>query len=210
MKPDVPVPSWLESSIPNLTRYAELLATTGVEAGLLGPREVPRLWSRHILNCAVVVDPEASFVPPNSLVADVGSGAGLPGLVWAMARPDLQIVCLEPLLRRSDFLQRCVRELGLEPQVSVVRGRAEDVEGDRFPVVTARAVAPLGKLLGWTVPLLTIGGRLVALKGASAAEEVAEASEVAKSLGMRDLRIAHAGAGIVEPPTTLVLGTRTS
>jgi 16S rRNA (guanine527-N7)-methyltransferase len=210
VKPDVPVPPWLESAVPTLTRYAELLATTGVEAGLIGPREVSRLWSRHILNCAVVVDPAASFVPPDSVVADVGSGAGLPGLVWAMSRPDLRIVCLEPLLRRSDFLHRCVHELDLSSQVSVVRIRAEDAEGGQFPVVTARAVAPLGKLLGWTVPLLTAGGRLVALKGASAAEEVAGAAEIARGLGMRDLRIAHAGAGVVEPPTTLVLGTRSS
>jgi 16S rRNA (guanine527-N7)-methyltransferase len=210
VKPDVPVPPWLESSVPTLTRYAELLATTGVEAGLIGPREVPRLWSRHILNCAVVVDPGASFVPADSLVADVGSGAGLPGLVWAISRPDLRIVCLEPLLRRSDFLTRCVQELDLASNVTVVRSRAEDAEGDRYPVVTARAVAPLGKLLGWTVPLLSIGGRLVALKGASAADEVAEAADVARELGVQDLWIAQAGAGIVEPPTTLVLGTRTA
>lgn len=180
--------------------------------GLIGPREVPRLWSRHLLNCAVVVAPGETLVAADSRVADVGSGAGLPGLVWAIARPDIAMILVEPLLRRATFLQQVVSELALSDRVLVQRGRAEDVCSDAnwrgVDVVTARAVAPLERLLGWTIPLLRTGGRLVALKGSSANDEVLNAQSVARSLGVQDLCVVQCGAGVVEPVTTVVTGVR--
>lgn len=152
-------------------RYAALLASEGVEWGLIGPREAQRIWERHVLNSLAV----AGFVPPRAAVADVGSGAGLPGIPLALARPDLKITLLEPLERRARFLGLAVDRLGLGERVHVVRARAEEHRG-RYDAVTCRAVAPLPRLLGWTVPLFQPGGRLVALKGRSAAEELARAS----------------------------------
>ncbi|MBI4901486.1 MAG: 16S rRNA (guanine(527)-N(7))-methyltransferase RsmG, partial [Actinobacteria bacterium] len=148
--------------------YVAVLATRGVEWGLIGPREVPRLWERHILNSAAI----AGLVPSGASVVDVGSGAGLPGIPLAVLRPDLDVVLLEPLLRRADFLTETVRELDLADRVRVVRGRAEEHKAS-YDVVTCRAVAPLGRLLGWTGRLFLPGGQLVAMKGASAADEVA-------------------------------------
>ena len=195
-----------------MSAYVELLSTTGVEHGLIGPREVPRLWERHVLNCAVVADPASGLVPAGSRVADVGSGAGLPGLVWGIARPDIHVVLIEPLLRRATFLTQAVDDLGLSGRVTVLRGRAEDItsspEWQPVDVVTARAVAPLDKLLGWTVPLLVKGGRLALLKGSSAGEEIANATPTALSLGVRDLGITTCGSPWVEPATTVVTGTR--
>lgn len=135
--------------LPEAVRYAELLADAGVKRGLIGPREVPRLWERHLLNCAVL----SEVVPEGVTVCDVGSGAGLPGIPLALVRPDLKITLLEPLLRRTNFLQEVVELLGLD-HVTVVRGRAEEVLGTLQPVhvVTARAVAPLDRLAGWGVP----------------------------------------------------------
>ncbi|MGA4670030.1 16S rRNA (guanine(527)-N(7))-methyltransferase RsmG [Propionibacteriaceae bacterium Y1923] len=155
-----------------IERYVDILTSRGVEWGLLGPREPERIWSRHILNCAAL----DGLVPQGSRVIDVGSGAGLPGLVLAILRPDLEVVLVESLLRRATFLELAVDELGLSPRVSVVRGRAEEqkVTAD---VVTCRAVAPLQKLLKWTTPHFLPHGRLVALKGASAPEEVAAAAQ---------------------------------
>ena len=195
-----------------LTAYVDLLATDGVDHGLIGPREVPRLWTRHILNCAVVAEPALDLVPTGSRVADVGSGAGLPGLVWALVRPDLHVVLVEPLLRRANFLTGAIEQLGIAARVQVVRGRAEDVvrSADWVPadVVTARAVAPLDRLLTWTIPLVRAGGRLVALKGSSAGEEIVAAAAVAASLSVRDLRVELCGTGVVDPPTTVVVGIR--
>jgi 16S rRNA (guanine527-N7)-methyltransferase len=171
---------------------------------------VPRLWERHVLNCAVVVDPQTGIVASNALVGDVGSGAGLPGLVWAVARPDLRVVLIEPLLRRSTFLEEAVEGLGLRERVTVWRGRGEDAPHAISPldVVTARAVAPLDRLLGWTTPLLRPGGVLALLKGSSAVDEVEQAASVAQSLNVRGLRVTQAGVGIVDPPTTVVVGER--
>jgi 16S rRNA (guanine527-N7)-methyltransferase len=164
-------------SWPQAQRYAALLGDAGVTRGLIGPREVGRLWDRHLLNCAAIGPDIASC----SRVCDVGSGAGLPGLVLALARPDLQVTLLEPLLRRATFLQEAVELLQLT-DVEVVRSRAEDLRGRSFDVVTARAVAPMSRLAGWTLPLCRPGGLLLALKGRSAAAELAEAVPVLRRL----------------------------
>ena len=153
-------------------RYAELLATRGIEWGLIGPREADRIWERHILNSVVV----SAETPVAARVVDVGSGAGLPGIPLAIARPDLSVVLLEPLLRRATFLSGVVDELGLGERVSIVRARAED-HAERYDVVTCRAVAALPRLLGWCAPLIGRRGRLVALKGSSAPDEVKDAAK---------------------------------
>jgi 16S rRNA (guanine527-N7)-methyltransferase len=195
-----------------LIRYVEILAGPGVERGLMGPREVPKLWDRHILNCAVVAEPALDLIPLNSLVADVGSGAGLPGLVWALVRPDLTMVLVEPLLRRATFLTEAVVALELTDRVTVVRGRAEKVmtspEWSGVDIVTARAVAPLDRLLGWTIPLLKPDGQLVALKGSSAPTELDSAQAVVKEFNLRSIEVLTCGAGVVEPETTVVLARR--
>jgi 16S rRNA (guanine527-N7)-methyltransferase len=207
-----PLPAWLVAQAAPLAAFAGLLADAGVTRGLIGPREVPRLWERHLLNCAVVADPAVSLVPAGAAIGDVGSGAGLPGLVWAIARPDTRVVLIEPLLRRSTFLSEAATELGLGDRVTVWRGRAEDAAKQAgFPkldVVTARAVAPLERLIGWTVPLLTEGGRLVALKGSSAAQELMDARDAAVAAGLVDLEVREVGAGIVDPATTVIIGVR--
>ena len=200
------LPAWLEPQAELLQRYADILAGEGVDHGLIGPREVPRLWSRHLLNSAVVVDPASGLVGLNATVADVGSGAGLPGVVWALARPDLRVTLIEPLLRRANFLTQAVENLGIADRVSVLRGRGEEVKAvwGTFDVVTARAVAPLGKLLGWTIPLLREGGRLVTLKGQSAAEEIESASAEITHFRLTDVRVVQVGSPWVEPATTVV------
>jgi 16S rRNA (guanine527-N7)-methyltransferase len=152
-------------------RYTELLATTGVEWGLLGPREADRVWSRHVFNSVAV----APLIPANAAVVDLGSGAGLPGIPLALARPDLRIVLLEPMARRVAFLQQCVDALAL-PRLEVRRGRAQDGLSRRVEVVVARAVAPLARLAELALPLATPSGVLLALKGAKAVAEAAELS----------------------------------
>ena len=182
-------------------RYAELLATEGVVRGLIGPRETPRLWDRHLVNCGVM----AEMIPVGASVIDVGSGAGLPGIVLAVARPDLIITLVEPLARRTVFLEEAVTTLGLN-NVTVVRGRAEDAAGELpgADVVTARAVAALDKLAGWCLPLAAVGGRLLAMKGSSAADEIAEHAAAINALGGGEPVIRLCGAGLIEPPTTVV------
>jgi 16S rRNA (guanine527-N7)-methyltransferase len=148
--------------------YAELLATDGVLRGLIGPREAPRVWERHLFNCALLTE----LLALGADVCDIGSGAGLPGVVLAISRPDLRVTLVEPLLRRTTFLTEVVGRLGLE-NVTVVRDRAENLHGTvGFDVVTSRAVAPLPRLLAWSMPLVLPGGCLLALKGSSAREEV--------------------------------------
>ncbi|MBM9459940.1 16S rRNA (guanine(527)-N(7))-methyltransferase RsmG [Nocardioides sp. zg-536] len=165
--------------LPLAERYAELLATEGVLRGLIGPREAPRLWDRHLINCALM----APAIPRGATVADIGSGAGLPGIVLAIARPDISITLIEPLLRRTTFLDEVVAELGLD-NVTVVRGRADALHGQaRFDVVTSRAVAPLERLLGWSMPLVAATGELVAMKGSSVGDEIAEAAPTLAKLG---------------------------
>ncbi|MFE9169259.1 16S rRNA (guanine(527)-N(7))-methyltransferase RsmG [Streptomyces kebangsaanensis] len=182
-------------------RYAELLAETGVQRGLIGPREVPRLWERHLLNCAVL----SEVVPEGVTVCDVGSGAGLPGIPLALVREDLKITLLEPLLRRTNFLTEVVELLGLD-HVTVVRGRAEEVMGKIPPVhvVTARAVAPLDRLATWGIPLLRPYGEMLALKGDAAEEELKSAAAALTKLGAVETSILHVGEGIVDPQSTVV------
>lgn len=186
--------------------YVELLAGAGVERGVVGPRETARLWARHVLNSAVI----GELVAPGCRVLDVGSGAGLPGIALALARPDLTIALLEPMARRVAWLEEVVAELGLP--VAVHRGRAELPEGRAlgpdWDVVTARAVAPLGRLAGWCLPLARAGGRLLAVKGANAAEEVARDRRDIRRAGGADPEIVTCGAGVVDPPTTVVVVTR--
>lgn len=193
------------AAYPVLRRYATILAGVGVERGLVGPREVPRIWPRHIVNCAVVVQEDRDDIPDGCSVADVGSGAGLPGVVWAILRPGLALTLIEPLLRRAEFLTEVVDDLGLTGRVRVLRARAEDVGAGQFDVVTARAVAPLDRLAAWTLPLTRIGGLVVALKGSAAAEEVASAHAVIRRHGGLEPVIRQFGVGIVDPPTTAVL-----
>jgi len=182
-------------------RYAELLAEAGVQRGLIGPREVPRLWERHLLNCAVL----SEVVPEGVTVCDVGSGAGLPGIPLALVREDLKITLLEPLLRRTNFLTEVVELLGLD-HVTVVRGRAEEVMG-KVPsvhVVTARAVAPLDRLATWGIPLLRPYGEMLALKGDTAEEELKSAATALSKLGAVQTSILHVGEGVVDPLSTVV------
>ncbi|MCD9876981.1 16S rRNA (guanine(527)-N(7))-methyltransferase RsmG [Streptomyces guryensis] len=182
-------------------RYAELLAEAGVQRGLIGPREVPRLWERHLLNCAVL----SEVVPEGVTVCDVGSGAGLPGIPLALVREDLKITLLEPLLRRTTFLTEVVELLGLD-HVTVVRGRAEEVMGKVAPVhvVTARAVAPLDRLATWGIPLLRPYGEMLALKGDTAEEELKSATTALSKLGAVETSILHVGEGVVDPLSTVV------
>ncbi|WP_191838740.1 16S rRNA (guanine(527)-N(7))-methyltransferase RsmG [Catellatospora chokoriensis] len=183
------------------TRYVALLATDGVVRGLIGPREAPRLWDRHLLNCAAV----AELISPSATVVDVGSGAGLPGIVLAVARPDISVILVEPLARRTAFLEEAVAALGLTGQVTVVRGRAEEQIGQlSADVVTARAVAPLDRLAGWCLPLASLGGRLLALKGVSAADEIVEHGDAVARLGGGTPVIHQCGVGLIDPPTTVV------
>jgi 16S rRNA (guanine527-N7)-methyltransferase len=190
------------SRLPLAVAYARLLVTDGVIRGLIGPREAPRVWDRHLVNCAVM----SEMIPIGASVIDVGSGAGLPGIVLAVARPDLTITLVEPLARRTAFLSETVDTLGLGVSVTVVRGRAEDVVGtvDAGDVVTARAVAPLDRLAGWCLPLTAVGGRLLALKGASAADEVTEHRAAIDRLGGSQPVVRLCGSGVIDPPTTVV------
>jgi 16S rRNA (guanine527-N7)-methyltransferase len=182
-------------------RYAELLATDGVTRGLIGPREADRLWDRHLLNCAVL----AELLPEHGQLVDIGSGAGLPGIVLAMLRPSVEVTLLEPLLRRSVFLEECVTELGLVNAV-VLRARAEDKAAAqlRADIATARAVAPLDRLAGWAAGLLRPGGQLLAIKGQSAEAELADAGQALARLGVRSAEVLQAGQGRVVSATTVV------
>jgi 16S rRNA (guanine527-N7)-methyltransferase len=208
------LPPWLSPFKAELERYQEILAGPGLDRGLMGPREMPRLWDRHILNCAVVAEPALDLIPAGALVADVGSGAGLPGLVWAITRPDLTMILIEPLLRRATFLTEAVIDLGLTDRVTVLRARAEKViatpNWTGVDIVTARAVAPMERLLGWTMPLLKPVGDLLALKGASAQAEIDAATQSINQYKITEISVLTCGAGVVVPETTVVRARRTS
>jgi 16S rRNA (guanine527-N7)-methyltransferase len=181
-------------------QYARLLAGPGVARGLIGPREVPRLWDRHLLNSAAV----AELVPRACSLIDLGSGAGLPGIVLALLLPDVTVTLLEPMLRRVTFLEECVDALGLE-NAQVCRGRAEDLAGRlSADVVTARAVAPLDRLAALALGLVLPGGIVLAIKGANARQEVAAARPALSRLGVRSVDVVRAGDGKVDPAATVV------
>ena len=182
--------------------FAQTLANDSDELGLLGPRELDKLWSRHILNSAVV----AELVSPGVKVADVGSGAGLPGIPMAIARPDADFVLIEPMERRSSWMLEVVEDLGLK-NVRILRSRVEDVTEQDFDIVTARAVAALDKLLKMCVPLLKPGGALIALKGSKAAEEIANSKKLEKKLGISSFEILVCGEKFLLEPTSVVKTT---
>lgn len=165
MKPTPELLAYFEGREDQIQRYAELLKGAGIERGLIGPKEGDRIWERHIANCI----PITTILPENVRLVDIGSGAGLPGIVIALARPDLKVSLVEPLQRRVDFLNEVVAELGFP--VEVIRGRAERVK-KQFEIVTARAVAPLEKLINISWHMIPKGGSLMAMKGESAAEEI--------------------------------------
>ena len=196
------------SRLDRAQRYAEILAGAGVERGLLGPREVDRLWDRHILNSAAI----AELLETGERVADIGSGAGLPGIPLALARPDLRVTLIEPLLRRSEFLREVVDDLGLD--MTIVRGRAEDLsvrqQVGEMDAVVSRAVASLDKLTEWSMPLLRLDGRMAAIKGERAEQEIREHRRVMASLGAVDVRVMRCGADYLDPPVTAVVARRES
>jgi 16S rRNA (guanine527-N7)-methyltransferase len=179
--------------------FARVLATRGVEQGLIGPHEVPRLWDRHLLNCAVVAE---LIGPGDRTLVDIGSGAGLPGVVLALLRPELDITLLEPMERRCRFLSDCAAELGLA-NATVLRGRAEETRL-RADVATARAVAPLSRLAELAAGVVRPGGMVLAIKGRTAADELRKARPVLRRIGARGAEVVWAGQGKVDPATTVV------
>jgi len=200
--------------LPIAIQYAGRLATDGVVRGLIGPREAPRIWDRHILNCVAIVE----LISPAASVVDVGSGAGLPGIVLAVARPDLSVILVEPLARRTAFLSEVVTALGLD-RTTVVRARAEECgvpsrSGSTVlapaDVVTARALAPLDRLAAWCLPLAAEGGRVLALKGETAGREIEEHRAAIERLGGEAPTVRVCGVGLLDPPTTVVEIVRAS
>lgn len=183
--------------------YHESLATDGSVRGFIGPREVPRLWDRHILNCGVI----GEAMDEGISVADIGSGAGLPGIPLAIARPDLNITLIEPLLKRSVYLNEVKEALNLD-NVTVIRGRAEEKvvrkQVGLVDIVTSRAVAPLGKLAAWSLPLVKIGGRMVAMKGSSVEEEIERDAKEIRKAGGTDIKVYTVGEALLSEPTTLI------
>jgi 16S rRNA (guanine527-N7)-methyltransferase len=199
------------AALPAAERYVALLATDGVTRGLIGPREVGRLWQRHVLNSAAV----AEAVPEGARVVDVGSGAGLPGIPLGLARADLAVTLVEPMARRVEFLTEVVGELGPlagGARWTVVRGRAEErsvlAAVGPVDVVTARAVAPLPRLAAWCRGLLRPGARLVALVGATAAAGLPSVLPELRAAGMTEVELRAVGAGLGEAATTVVVMTR--
>ena len=193
LAPPPEAPAIFGDRLPLAIRYGELLAGPGREQGVIGPRELPRLWERHLMNSAAI----GEVLPAGSGVVDVGSGAGLPGFPLVLARPDLTVTLLEPMARRVAWLEMVAADLGVP--VTVVRGRAEERETRRrcgeSDVVTARAVAPLGRLVAWTLPLVRSGGVLAAMKGASAADEVARDAKAVRLAGGGEVEVVECGVG---------------
>lgn len=198
--------SMFANNLDRAERYAAILAGAGVERGLIGPREVDRIWERHILNSAAI----AELMAAGERIADIGSGAGLPGIPLALARPDVTVTLIEPLLRRSDFLAEVVDDLGLD--VAVIRGRAEEPavreQVGEMDAVASRAVASLDKLARWSMPLLRPDGRMLALKGERAESEMAEHRRVMAGLGAVDVRLVTCGADYLNPPVSVVVARR--
>jgi 16S rRNA (guanine527-N7)-methyltransferase len=189
-----------DERITHAEAYVGLLSTIGIERGIIGPREVPRLWGRHVLGSAVVEE----LIPEKADVIDVGSGGGLPGIPLAIARPDLWVTLVEPMQRRVDFLQEVIEALGV-PNLEVLRARADEVDPrGRADVVVSRAVAPLTKLVGWCLPLARVGGAMMAIKGQGASLEVAESGGLIKRAGGGKASITACGEGkLVDPVFTV-------
>lgn len=205
-----PVPSYAarrldRAALARLTAYGEALASDGVIRGMIGPREVPILWDRHLLNCAAM----AEAVERKAKIVDIGTGAGLPGLVLALVRPDVQVVLIETLQRRCDFLSEMVARFELVQRVSVIWGRAEEVPPQEADIVTSRAVAPLKKLVPWCMPHARIDGRMLAMKGQKACEELTAAHQVLhRWSAAKHAEILTCGTGWIDPPVNLVSATR--
>lgn len=197
---DSAVAEYLGPALAAVSRFGRMLAEEGVERGLIGPREVPRLWDRHLLNSAAI----GHVLPPSGTVMDVGSGAGLPGIVVACLRPDLRVVLVEPMERRTRWLTHVVETLALE-NAEVIRARAEELHGTLMvEAVTARAVAPMDRLARWTLPLLTPGGVLLAMKGQRAAEELESAADVLEEVGGSRGEVIQVGTVAGVEPTSVV------
>lgn len=193
-------------SIDRARRFTEALGIHGEERGLIGPLEPPRLWSRHILNSAV----PAPLFPAGGIVADIGSGAGLPGIVLAIARPDVQWILVEPMERRVTWLQEQVGALELD-NVEVLRARGEEwTRGPVLDAVTARAVSALKTLIPLTAPLLRPGGELILMKGANAANEIDAAEKAIRKYRLRDTRVEVVGEGVIAEPTRVIRATKAS
>ena len=190
--------------LPLAEQYATLLSTGGIERGLIGPREADRLWERHLLNCAVI----GELVPTAARVLDVGSGAGLPGIPLAIARPDLQVELVEPMLRRTSWLEQTVAALGMADTVVVTRGKAAVIGPRQVDVVTARAVAPLERLLPMCMSFLRPGGVLLALKGEQAQAEVDTVQRQASKWRVSSMHVARCGRGVLAEETTVVVARR--
>jgi 16S rRNA (guanine527-N7)-methyltransferase len=184
-------------------QYAELLASAGVERGLIGPREADRLWERHLLNSAAV----GELVPEGARVVDAGSGAGLPGIPLALARPDLQVTLVEPMLRRTEYLREVIERLDLP--IEVIRGRIQDPgvvqRIGEVDAVVCRAVAALDKLIEWCLPVVVRGGRLLAIKGERAEEEVARLRQNWARIGAGNIEVVRCGRDYLDPPATVVV-----
>lgn len=188
-----------------LALFTQFLADEGEKRGLIGPRELPRLWSRHILNCTAINE----FIPEGATVADIGSGAGLPGVVLAITRPDVHVTLVEPMERRIEWLYDVTEAINLE-KAWIVRARAEELhDQDEFQVVTARAVAALDKLMRWTMPLVADGGKLLALKGERAKEEVDAALKVRRKFKVASTSVVEVPSLVPEEsPTNVVIVER--
>ena len=181
-------------------QYARWLTGPGIERGLIGPAEAARIWDRHLLNGAAV----AELVPGAGVLADLGSGAGLPGMVLAMVRPAMRVILVEPMLRRTTFLEQCAADLALA-NVTVLRGRAEELSGRiGADVVTARAVAPLERLAGLALGLIRPGGVILAVKGSGAAAEIEAAGPILERLGLTEIELVRCGDGYLDPPVTVI------
>jgi 16S rRNA (guanine527-N7)-methyltransferase len=189
------------AQLPSAVAFADLLCGPGIVRGLVGPGELERIWPRHLLNCVVIKD----LIPAGASVDDVGSGAGLPGIVLAIARPDLDMTLVEPLLRRTTFLREVVEAMELG-NVQIARERAQERArtSRNADVVTARAVASLDRLGAWCLPLLRPDGVLLAMKGESAGEDLAAALPALERAGAAEADLIQCGVGVVDPPTTVV------
>lgn len=185
--------TWLDGTRPALEPFHDVLAGEGIVRGVIGPREQDRLWARHLLNCAAVADPSLGLVPPGATVVDVGTGGGLPGIVWALVRPDISMVLVEPLQRRIAFLSETLATLGITDRVQLQAVRAQELAGPIGDVVTSRALSSLEDIAAWSVPLMKPGGAIVAMKGARADAELQDGRESIRLMGVGEAEVVRIG-----------------